>query len=168
MDEPRPNHPLTPAVSQPSALPATVSLDVPPALVQVADRFMELQEKEYKLRSEEGARQAEENKMEIKLDYNLRNKQLDYDREERREARQERAQIRRWILWPAGFVTVVMVAAILKGKEATAIEFVKLLAMILGLAASAYLYGERRAQKQQANLQAALAEKDDTDDKEDN
>lgn len=75
-----PQKPQPPAVESLPALPPTVALEVPPVLVQIADRFMTLQESEHRLRSEEGARQLEETKMEINMEYQLRRDLIKEDR----------------------------------------------------------------------------------------
>lgn len=76
----QPEKPQLPASEVSQVLPPTVSLDLPPALVQLADRFMVLQERQHKLHAEESVRQSEEVKMEMNIGYQLQREQMQNDR----------------------------------------------------------------------------------------
>lgn len=63
-----------------SGTPSSVSLDVPPVLLQLADRFLQLRERESHLHAEESLRQSEEVKMEMNIGYQLQREQMQHER----------------------------------------------------------------------------------------
>jgi hypothetical protein len=140
------------------------------SLVRLAESLTPVIKDYVETLTENNKREQETEQLSLQIDYELSNKSLDYEHEERKGARVERREIRRWALWSLLVIAAVMMVAIFRGKESAALEFIKTLITFLSVAAGAYLYGERRAdqrkEKQKEKRKAAKTDDDDDQDKE--
>lgn len=101
----------------------------------------------------------ETNQMSVQLEYELRGKELDYAREESREMRSERRELRIAAIIISAIIGLILLVAVWKGQNATALEIIKLLAGILGPAFGAYWYGKAKRDRKSPKV-------DDDDDDE--
>ena len=112
--------------------------------------------------------------MEVRLNYEIQNKQLDHERAEQQEARQERVadktadrterkEWRKCGLWIAGGLILLMAVAMFRGGEASVLELIKLLGLVLAAMFATHYHGKYKSLEKQQRKAKSADSKDDQD-----
>lgn len=116
---------------------------------------------------------AEATKMELKLDYDLQNKQMDYDRQEQAEARAERVtdkqaariergEWRKWGMVIAVGLLLVLGFSVYFNRDTAVLELIKLIGIVVtAVLATHYRSMYKTLEKQTSQLGKPKAEDED-------
>lgn len=125
-------------------------------VIPVVQAYLESQ-----TRDNEKDRETEQ--MSVQFDYKLRDKTLDYERAEQKESRDERRELRRWGLLICLLLTIVLVVAFFREKEAAAMELIKLLAIGIGAITASHYHAKYKAAISKKERSRQMIESDDDD-----